>query len=234
MASTLDLDPEWGGIDLIEEIEAAFGIKVADDEAERCWTVADLYEVICAYTPHWNEQDGSCASSTVFYRFRRALAPEDKRKVSPSSSLKGAGMSARGLFDALRRETRLRLPTEEATAVGIVGGWMCLLGLIGGLIALLTGAWTLTGLGALVVALGVLLLRVDPARLPTGVATVGDLVRRTVSLNARSLAETGARPPDRWAILVALAAEHGSLQPDQIGPDTFLLRKGMELAAKRG
>ena len=234
MTNTLDLDPEWGGIDLIEEVEAAFGIKVADDEAERCSTVGDLYEVIRAHTPHWDEQDGSCASSAVFYRFRRALAPEDKREVSPSYALEGVGKSARALFNMLRRETRLRLPTEEATVIGVVGGWMCLLGFIGGLVALFTGAWALTGLGALVVALGVLLLRVDPARLPAGVGTVGDLVRRTVPLNAQDLAQTGACPPNRWAILVALAAEHGSLQPDQIGPDTFLLRKGMELAAKRG
>jgi hypothetical protein len=234
MANILDIDPEWGGIDLIEEVEAAFGIKVADDEAERCWTVGDLYEVICAHTPHWNEQDGSCASSAVFYRFRRALAPENKREVSPSSALAGAGMSARGLYNLLRRETRLRLPTEEATVIGVVGGWMCLLGFIGGLIALFTGAWALTGLGTLVVVLGVLLLLVDPARLPTGVGTVGELVRRTVPLNAQGLAQTGARPPDRWAIVIALAAEHSSLHPDQINPDTFLLRKGMELAAQRG
>ncbi|MEO7277755.1 MAG: hypothetical protein ABIW33_07020 [Sphingomicrobium sp.] len=234
MANTLDMDPEWGGIDLIEEVEGAFGIKVADKEAEGCWTVGDLYEVIRAHTPNWDEQDGPCASSAVFYRFRRALAPEDEREVSPRSALLDAGTSTRRLFDRLRRETRLRLPTEEATAIGLVGGWMCLLGFIGGLVALFTGAWALTGLGALVVVLGVLLLRVDPARLPIGVATVGDLVRRTVPLNAQDLAETGARPPDRWAILVALAAEHGSLPPDEIGPDTFLLRKGMELAAKRG
>lgn len=83
-------------------------------------------------------------------------------------------------------------------------------------------------------AIGVLLLRVDPGRLLVGVTTVGDLVRRTVPLNAQNLAETGARPPDRWTILVALAAEHGSLPTNQIGPDTFMLRKGMELAAKRG
>jgi hypothetical protein len=234
MANTLDLDPECGGIDLVDEVEAAFGIKVADDEAERCWTVGDLYDVIRARTPHWDEQDGSCASSAVFYRFRRALAPEEKREVSPSSALRGAGMSIRQLFNTLRKETGLRLPTEGETAIGVVAGWLCLLGFIGGLIALYDGAWIAAGVGALAVAVGILLGRLEPARLPLGVATVGDLVRRTVALNAQDLARTGARPPDRWAVLVALAAEHGSLPPDQIGPDTFLLRKSMEMAAKRG
>ncbi len=233
MANSLDLDPEWGAIDLLEEVEEAFAIKIADEEAERCWTVGDLYEVICAHTPHWDEQGGSCASSAVFYRLRRSLAPEDKTSVSPRLSLESTGMSASRLMDSLRIGTGLRLPTVELTTIGVVGGWMCLVGFIGALIALFTGAWALIGIGALVVVLGVLLLRLDPARLPSGLSTVGDLVRRIVPLNAQKLAQAGARPPDRWSVLVTLAAEHGILPPDQIGSDTFLLRKGMELAAAR-
>ena len=127
----------------------------------------------------------------------------------------------------------MRLPTVELTAIGVTGGWLCLVGFIGGLVALFNGAWAFSGIGALVFALGILLIRIDPARLPKGVATVGDLVRRTVPLNVQKLAQEGARPPDRWSILVALAAEHGTLPPDEIGPDTFLMRKGMETATAR-
>jgi hypothetical protein len=166
MANTLDLDPEFGGIDLIDEVEAAFGIKVEDEEAERCWTVGDLYQVIYARTPNWTEQDGSCASSAVFYQFRRVLAPEDKRLLSPRAPLQSTGMSAQPLFNLLRQKTNLRLPTETPTAIGIIGGWMCLVGFIGGLMALFSAAWAWSGIGVAVVALGVVLLRVDPARLP--------------------------------------------------------------------
>jgi len=233
MDNTLDLDPEWGAIDLVEEVEEAFSIKIADEEATHFWTVGDLYEVICTHTPQWDKQEGTCASSDAFYRIRRSLAPVEKSSVSPRSPLDRAGTSASGLFKSLRTDTGLRLPSVELTAVGATGGWMCLVGFIGGVIALGSGAWALSGVGALIVALGILLLRVDPARLPNGVTTVGDLVRRTVPLNAQKLAEAGARPPDRWAVLVALAAEYGSLPPDQIGPDTFLLRKGMEIATAR-
>jgi hypothetical protein len=234
MVNTLDLDPEWGGIDLIEEVEEAFTIKIADKEAERCWTVGDLYEVICTHTPDWDQQDGACGSSSVFYLLRRSLAPDDKRAVSPRSILQRVGASPNRLLASLQRDTGLRLPNAEPTITGLVGGYLCLLGLIGGIVALVTGAWLWSVAGALVLGLGVLLVRSDPGRLPAGVTTVGDLVRRATPLNAQKLAASGARPIDRWAILVALAAEHGSLPPDQIGPDTFLLRKGMELAAKRG
>lgn len=234
MANTLDLDPEWGGIDLIEDIEEAFTIKVADKEAERCWTVGDLYEVICAHTPDWDEQNGSCASSAVFYRLRRSLAPNDKRAVSPHSALQRAGESPSRLLASLSKDTGLRLPSAQSTSIGIVGGYMCMVGFFGALIALFTGAWIASGVAALVLAVGALLLKLDPARLPVGVATIGDLVRRTAPLNAQKLVEVGARRPDRWDVLVALAAEHGLLPPAEIGPETFLLRKGMEIAAARG
>ena len=36
MADTLDLDPEWGAIDVIEELEAAFNFNMTDEEAEGC------------------------------------------------------------------------------------------------------------------------------------------------------------------------------------------------------
>ncbi len=153
--------------------------------------------------------------------------------MSPRSPLQRDGMSAHHLFNSLRKATGLRLPTEQTTTIGVIGGWLCLIGFIGGLVAFFTGVWAVSGIGALVVALGILLLRLDPAQLPIGILTVGDLVRRTVPLNAQKLVEVGARLPDRWAVLVALAAEYGSLPPNQIGPDTFLLRKGMEIAAAR-
>lgn len=234
MSNTLDLDPEWGAIDLLEEVESSFGIRIANEEAERCSTVGDLYDVICAQAPQWDEQSGSCASSAAFYRVRRSLAPQDKAAVSPASPLAHADMSANSLFNSLRSETGLRLPSLEPTAIGVIGSWIFLVGFFGGLGALFTGAWALSGIGALVLALGLLLIQVDPARLPNGIATVGDLVRRTVPLNVQELMQSGARPPARWSVLVALAAEHGSLPRDQIGPGTFLLRKGMALAAGRG
>ncbi len=139
MPATLDLDPEWGAIDLLEDVEEAFAIKIADNEAERCWTVGDLFDVIRAHTPHWDERGGSCASSAVFYQFRRSLAPQDRSAVSPRTALERAGMSASRLFKSLRKDTGLRLPTVELTAIGLVGGWLCLVGFIGGIIALFDG-----------------------------------------------------------------------------------------------
>lgn len=35
MSNTLDLDPEWGAIDLIAEVEQAFDFTITRDQAER-------------------------------------------------------------------------------------------------------------------------------------------------------------------------------------------------------
>jgi hypothetical protein len=233
MANSLDLDPEWGAIDLLEEIEATFDIKISDAEAERCCTVGDVYEVVSAHTPDWDRQDGRCASSMVFYRLRRSLTTDDQRALTPETLLTTSELKPRHLFKKLETDTGLRLPAYEPTSLGVAGGYMLVGGLLAAIVALLTGHWMVTA-GALFVALGSLpFLHRDAGRFPSGVLTVGDLVRRTAPLNVAKLREVGGRPSDRWSVLVGLAAEHGTLSPDEIGPETFLHRRSLELATAR-
>lgn len=230
MLNTLDLDPEWGAIDLLEEVEATFGIKIANEEAERCATVGDLYDVVSTHSPDWNSQDGSCGSSMVFYRLRRSLSPDDRRGVVPDTALASIGLQPSRLFKKLADDTRLRLPEYELTSLGMAGSYILVGGIIAAIVTLLTGQWIFSGIAALVALAGLPLIRLDPGRLPTGIATVADLVRRTAPLNVASLKESGGRPADRWSVLVALAAEHGVLPPDEIGPETVFHKKQLESA----
>jgi hypothetical protein len=230
MANTLDLDPEWGAIDLLEEVESTFGIKIANEEAERCATVGDLYDIVCAHSPDWDGQDGSCGSSMVFYRLRRSLSPEDKRGVGLDTPLIASKLPPIRLFKKLSDETGLRLPSYELTWLGVTGGLLFVGGIIGTIVALLTGHWIVSVVAVAIALSGLLFLRVDPGRVPAGIETVADLVRRAVPLNAVWLKEVGGRPADRWSILVALAAEHGALPPDEIGPETVFHRKQLETA----
>jgi hypothetical protein len=233
MANSLDLDPEWGAIDLLEEVEQTFGIQIANEEAERCATVGDLYEVICAHSPDWDSQDGKCGSSMVFYRMRRSLSSGDKRGVTSNTPLADIGLEPSRLFKKLEVDTGLRIPAYELTWLGITGGFLMVGGIIAAVVALLTGHYIVSGMALLVALAGLPFLRADPGRLPAGLATVADLVRRTVPLNAAKLREADGRPADRWAILSALAAEHGNLPPDKIGPDTFFYRESLKLASVR-
>lgn len=232
MRNSLDLDPEWGAIDLLEEVEETFGIKVADAEAERCETVGDLYAVVRAHSPDWDTQSGNCASSMAFYRIRRSLKPGNGSKIRPQSPLLDGSASAFRLFKALERNTGLRLPSPEFTGPGTIGAYLFFIGLIGGVVTLFIGAWAASLVPAFLATLGALLMRQDPGRLPKGVVTVGDLARRAAALNSEKLKGEGGRPAYCWTVLVALAAEHGVLPPDEIGPDTFFHRKSLELASR--
>ena len=233
MRNSLDLDPEWGAIDLIEEVEATFGFTITKEEAEPCATVGDLYDIICAHTPDWDGQEGSCGSSMVSYRMRRSLSPDRVRGVKPETPLSASGLPPSRLFKKLANETGLRLPAYELTWLGMTGGFLLVGGIMAAIVALLTGHWIVSGVVASIALAGLPLLKLDPGRLPAGFVTIADLVRRTVPLNSTALKDAGGRPAERWAILTALAAEHGNLPPDQIGPETFFHRASLELATAR-
>jgi hypothetical protein len=230
MVNSLDLDPEWGAIDLLEEVEATFGIKIANKEAEQCATVGDLYDKVCAHSPDWDRQDGSCGSSMVFYRLRRSLSPEDRRGVGPDTPLTASELQPSRLFKKLADETALRLPSYELTWLGMIGGFLLVGGILLAILALLTAHWIVSAIAAVIALAGLPLLRLDPGRFPAGIETVADLARRTAPLNAAKLKEAGGRPADRWSVIVALAAEHGELPPNEIRPETVFHRKQLESA----
>lgn len=229
MMNTLDLDPEWDAIDLLEEVEKEFDIKIADEEAEQCETVGDLYAVLCAHLPAWDTQSGNCASSMTFYKIRRSLDPDRTQGITPRTAL----LMPKGpqeLFRKLGRETGLRLPSPRQTWVGMGGGLILTVGLLTAIISFFIGLWIVNGCALAVGVLGIVLIWMDRGKLPLGIATIGDLVQRTAPLNARELRDDGGRPSDRWSILVSLASEYGSLTPDQITPETFFHRSSLELA----
>lgn len=230
MPNTLDLDPEWGAIDLIEEVERMFGFAITKEEAERCATVGDLYAVVCAHVPDWDAQAGSCASSMTFYRIRRSLDPGRTRSITPRTSLEDEDNPFQ-LFRKLGKETGLRLPSTRLSPIGMFGGFIFCGGLLVAISMLFLGQWETACLALAMGLVGMLPMWRDRGGLPAGIATVGDLVRRTAPLNARELQADGGRPSDRWSILASLAAEHGTLEPGRIAPETFLHRKSLEQAA---
>lgn len=230
MADTLNLDPEWGAIDLIEELEATFGFKMQDEEAERCCTVGDVYNVVSAYTSDWNDQEGLCGSSMVFYRLRRALCPEDKRSITPRTPLGQLAPSPSKLMDGLAKRSGLRLPVHKLTGPGNAGAVILLAGIVLSVVALFNTHWLFSGASASVAMVGLILVWRDPGRFPAGIATLGDLVDRAVPLNSKLLKELGGRPAARWSILAAIAAEYSELEPAEISPETYLHKKSLDKA----
>jgi len=231
--NALDLDPEWGAIDLVEEIESTFGIKISDAEAERCITVGDLYNLITTHASDWDLNRRPCGSSAIFYMLRAAL-PFDRGMITPSTLLKDLGGDRpRKLFKRIREKTDLRLPTPNLTRLGLLGFGTCFIATIAFFATLAEGSWAAVGLSLVAFAMGIAPIIADPLRLPPNLQTVGDLVRRTAALNAGHLRLTGRRPPDAWTTLVGLAAEHSTLHPDEVRPDTFLMASLLKSEAVR-
>jgi hypothetical protein len=230
MADTLDLDPEWGAIDLIEELEATFGFKIEDEEAERCCTVGDVYDVVCAHTAGWDDHEGLCGSSMAFYRLRRALCSKDKQSITPSTPLASLEPSPSKLMDGLAKRSGLRLPVHTLTGLGEAGAVSLLAGIVLSVVAVFNAHWLFAGASVCVAMIGLVLVSRDPGRFPNGVQTLGDLVNRAVPLNSKLVKELGGRPAARWSILTAIAAEYGKLEPADISPETYLHKKSLDEA----
>jgi len=77
------------GVDLVElviEVEKAFGIAILDEDAGNIITVGQLYDYVVAKLPA--QETECCLTATAFYQFRSALTGQfgvDRREVRPSA-----------------------------------------------------------------------------------------------------------------------------------------------------
>jgi acyl carrier protein len=75
-------------VEMVMETEETFGIKIADEEAERCITVGDFLACVLSHLPVGPR--GRCLTAAGFYRLRRALTEAlgvQRRDVRPKTRL---------------------------------------------------------------------------------------------------------------------------------------------------
>ncbi len=221
MTETLGLVGDGDEIDLVEDIESAFGIMFSNEEAESCLTVGDAFDLIKGW---FQTSDGSrCVTAMAFYRVRRALG-ESGRNLRPESSLP-TGQSAKSLLNELAARSGLRFPRRNLTWVGGCGLLLILAGFFA-TVVLLDARPDYWWVGAVAFCLGVFAVTVDPCVLPDGCETVGGLSRKVAALNFGKLVGDGARPTDRdvWAALVSVLADYTTAPASEIKPDMHFIR----------
>jgi hypothetical protein len=220
MPSSLGLQGDLDDIEMLQDVEEAFGFQFADEEISRCRTVGDLFEFIEARLPS-DRLAGGCATAMAFYRLRRAFQPRVSIKLRPKTPISAfAGVPVREMHRIIKRECDLRPPMPYVSA------WGCAVLML--VIALPVSAfamgldWCIAVLSALP-AIGI--YRFAPIRLPDAVVTFGDLVELVSSRSIGALAQQGARlrVPEAWDAFRDVLADHTSLSRDAIAADTLLL-----------
>jgi hypothetical protein len=231
VTNSLGLDDDLDGVELVQNLEKAFEIQIADSEAESILTVGQLYDLLLQKIPA-NESNRKCASAMAFYRLKRALKGLGYEAPSPSTGLSFLeGRGAKISFKKLEHETGLRLPRPELSYGGFFG---CLAVVIIFCVVLGFSAFLhrryfsgINGFTVVVVfiVVGWGILYFDPGKLPKSCSTLGGLARKVAALNYGRFIKTGAnhRDSEIWNNLLELLSEY-ALPKSEIGRDTYFLQ----------
>lgn len=220
MQNTLNLNSEaCEELDVLSDVERAFGISIENHEAESAHTVGQLYDLIQAKCGS-AERTQACFSQVAFYRLRRAIGTLDSNIVvtpdTPVSILRHGGGSIARKWKELGTRAGLRLPPLEtpfrtrrlfgyvslgALAGAMAGVWARHLGL-GAATSFCAAAFGGPILGVAALSALHLVFRDIPRR----ITTVGDLAREAAGCSFAELRQGRPAPSaaDRWDALTAI------------------------------
>lgn len=223
---SLDLDPEWGGEDLLDELERSFSVSFSTEETTSILNVGDIFNLLRKKIALG---DGSrCRSQMAFYRLRHVLAilaPD--ADLRPSTRLDSLDAGApKKYFRALERASALRLPDLSMTWLGFAGTFVGFVASVGLLVFAFNGAGLISFFGSVAAFLCMMMVAsMERGKLPRGVETLGDLARAAGGKNFAQLSALGAKTNEReiWSALVEVLAEHSNgLSRGQISASTVL------------
>ncbi|MGF6229462.1 hypothetical protein QFZ27_003417 [Inquilinus ginsengisoli] len=228
MADVLPLVGDGDDLDLIREVERAFGIRFADRDLESCQTIGDLHALILAAVPHAERTDATCLAAMAFFRLRWAIEAEHPGRIiqpaTPLADLTGR-FGADYWLGRLRRRTGQRMPTP---ALGATGCALNLAAIAGSAACVVTWGWL-----GLVPALPLLSASVAVSgrwlsALPKPTATVGDLARVVAALNVSALADRDqpVRTREIWPALQAIIQDNLALTAPVQPTTRFFKEKG--------
>ena len=240
MANTLGLDDDLDPVEVVQVVESAFNVKIANNEAEAVFTVGEMFDLLREKIAG-NAMDRKCASAMAFYRLRRALAARcaDSR-LTPASDLSWLRNTyTKEFVRTLEQETGLRLPKPANSWIGRVGATVALLATVGALAAVgmalatlffnrwngdaIAGSAVFLLFGGLIV--GGLLAYFDPGRLPKQCVTLGDLAKKTANLSYGLLVNQGADASESqiWKVLTEVLSDFTRVPSTAIHRDTYFL-----------
>lgn len=221
MKASLGLAGNLDDVELVEDIEQAFGVRLPDGEISNCNTVGDLFDLVLARLPDRGGTADRCATAMCFYRVRHVVqrfAPGIQlRPSTPMDALRA--VPVRTLYEAMEIGGGLRPPNPYLSRWGALSLLVAIAGPIG--LRFAGASWWFSGAA---LALGVILYRCSPVRLPPQAKTVRDFVELLAAHNIGELSAKGARlrPAEAWQALQALCGDHAKPSDGEINRETLI------------
>jgi hypothetical protein len=251
MLTTLGLDDDLDGVEIVRALEAAFDVKLADAETTAVLAVGDMFDLLRSKIDA-ADADRKCPGAMAFYRVRRAwneLGIDVGR--APSDDLtRLRRIYTRALVKSLEARSGLRLPPPALGAVGKIGMAIAVSGIVVCLALLLCKVAAIwlpipvrewSALVPITIVFGGWIVggavtRFDSGHLPSDCRTLGALAAKSAMLSYGRLVKQGGDARDRilWQALVDNLAERTQLPADQIARETYFLQsscKGRNAAA---
>ncbi len=222
---TLGLVGDGDDLDLLEELERAFGVRFTDEETTQWFTVGDIHDALIERMSV-RSGAGLCATAMAFYRINSVLnaATGVSERRPPSSRLDE-------IMPASPRWFSGRLSKDMAIEGHFFfSTWKCGVGLpalmIGALafgLCLFMGFWLAAMMSAVLAAVGILMLSTDKGSYRS--MTLGDLARQIASRNFAHFASLGAntRPETLWNALATVIEYETFIEHRRLSTDTLLV-----------
>ena len=220
MPSSLGLSGDLDDVELIEDIEKAFGMRLSDQDLQHCRTVGDIFALMEAQLPNQDLLGDRCATAMCFYRLRRALQPRIVFKLHPQTEISALrDLPVRTIRSIIQKECGLRPPPPYISTLGGVALLLTIAMPIAGLA--LGWPWWIAIATALPPIAG---YKIAPVKFPATMTTFADLVRSVSSRSINRLAQEGARlrSTEAWNAFIDILSEHASIPKETIGPDTLI------------
>lgn len=236
------------GVEIVIEVEEAFGITISDQEAVGVVTVGDLYNLVERKTGRMPPKNAPCLSASTF-RFVRSVALSlvggGRSRIRPSDKLDSqfSKKVTRDQWAKFQESLSLKLPElvrppwlETAiAAVAVVGGIF-----ITGVLVFSHAAWIAIPAGALgglaIYVIGYSLTTRFASRLPQKCVTFRDLTNALLIGNAEVLStrfhkfgSPAVWNESLWLEVASIVARQLGISPELVTPHaSFVADLGMD------
>lgn len=219
-------DDGMDAVEMLQAIEAAFAIRISNEEAVHIEKVGDLYDLICSKVNTVDHGQLPCLTAKAYRRIKQAIRerlPDHQLRPETPIWQVTDGIPAGRWLRQLAADTGLSMPDPTMHLSGL--GMMVLTFVVFPLCLYHFDVAPPIVSGPLGVMLTFAIVRYWPADLPRHVTTVGELARIVAARNIAALSkqEGAMRTGDVWAALDSIVRDIAG-RDEPIGRETLFYK----------